>query len=124
MIVKETPHALSFLDVGPLADAHLLLIPKPHYARLDEMPVDDLIQTTGLLPMLSRAVMQVSGASAYNILQNNGQAAGQVVEHVHFHIIPRRQEDGLGYRWSSGKYETGKGEQLQQDLIGILASMA
>ena len=124
MIVKETPHALAFLDVGPLADAHLLLIPKQHFARLDEMPADDLSQTTGLLPMLSRAVMQVSGANAYNVLQNNGQAAGQVVEHVHFHIIPRRQEDGLGYRWLSGKYESGSGEQLQQDLIRILASMA
>ena len=120
MIVKDTPYALSFMDVGPLADAHLLLIPKQHYVRLDEMPVDDLVQTTSLLPMLTRAVMQVSGASAYNILQNNGAVSGQAVLHVHFHIIPRHSADGLGYRWNAGQYEPGRDKQIHESILAAL----
>ncbi|HVK73695.1 MAG TPA: HIT domain-containing protein, partial [Kofleriaceae bacterium] len=56
-----------------------------------------------VLPRIARAVMQASGATAYNVLQNNGSAAHQAVHHVHFHVIPKLGSDGLGLVWKPGK---------------------
>ena len=116
----ETEHALAFLDIAPLADSHVLLISKQHYARLNELPAAELAEITRHLPRLSRAVQAVSGCDAQNILQNNGAIAGQAVDHLHFHIIPRREGDGLGYRWLPKKYEPGRAEQLHEQLLQSL----
>ena len=120
--VVDTPHARAFLDIGPLAESHLLVIPKHHYARLDEMPEQEVSELAKLLPRLSRAVRTVSGADGYNILQNNGQVAGQVVQHVHFHIIPRVAGDELGYRWLPQEYSPGRAEQVQNQILQALKS--
>ncbi len=117
MSVLETKSVLAFMDIGPLAEAHLLVIPKRHYARLDEMPEQAVRDLTALLPRLASAVVEVTEAEGYNILQNNGQVAGQVVEHVHFHVIPRKQGDGLGYRWPSGSYEPGRADEIHGRLL-------
>ncbi len=119
--VAETPHGLAFLDRGPLAEGHTLVIPKDHYRRLQEVPDEVLSAVVGLLPRVARAVLQVTQAPAYNILQNNGAQAGQVVEHVHFHIIPRRADDGLGFRWPAEPYPPGRGEWVQQQLLRSLS---
>ncbi len=124
LIVMDTRHALAFLDIGPLAEAHTLLIPKAHYARLHEVPEQELSQLTGLLPTLARAVMQVTGSQDYNILQNNGRVAGQAVDHVHFHIIPRVVDDGLGYRWTPQQYEQGRAEELHNQMLRALRPTA
>jgi diadenosine tetraphosphate (Ap4A) HIT family hydrolase len=65
------------------------------------------------LPTLGGALMEVTGTKDFNVLQNNGRAAGQVVPHVHFHLIPRDPGDDLGYRWNAGKYASGRDAQLQ-----------
>lgn len=100
--LHEDDRLLAFLDIGPLSTGHALVIPKDHYERLEQMPADLAAACGGLLPALARAILKQTGAPAYNILQNNGAIAGQVVPHVHFHIIPRAAEDGLGYRWNPG----------------------
>ena len=120
MSVLETESALAFLDIGPLAEAHLLVIPKCHYARLDEIPEQEVRDLTALLPRLARAVVKVTAAEGYNILQNNGQVAGQAVEHVHFHIIPRKEGDGLGYRWPAKDYEPGRADEIHSRLLQAL----
>jgi len=116
MKVHEDEVCLSFLDVGPLADGHLLVIPKEHHDRLDTMSPELVGQVTGVLPSLARAVVQVTGAEGYNVLQNNGPVAGQAVGHVHFHIIPRQADDGLGYRWNAGAYPPGRAEHLHEAI--------
>ena len=115
--VYEDDQAFAFLDIGPLAEGHLLVIPKRHYHRLEDMDPDAVAAVARLLPRLSRAVIQVTGCPAYNVLQNNGKEAGQEVGHVHFHIIPRTAADGLGYRWNAGKYAPGRAEELHQQMI-------
>lgn len=120
--VLETKSALAFMDIGPLAEAHLLVIPKRHYARLDQMPDQEVRDLTALLPRLARVVVKVTEAEGYNILQNNGQVAGQAVGHVHFHIIPRKQGDALGYRWPSGSYEPGRADEIHRRLLQALKS--
>lgn len=99
-VVYADGDALAFLDVNPLADGHTLLIPKEHHATLDVTPMDVLTRTLHALPKVAAAVAAVTGAEGFNILQNNGRAAGQVVDHIHFHIIPRTASDGLGFRWN------------------------
>lgn len=120
--VFEDDAALAFVDIGPLAEGHLLVIPKRHCERLEEMSGEEVGRITGHLPRLARAVLQVTGAAAYNVLQNNGRESGQEVPHVHFHIIPRAEADGLGYRWNASKYPAGRGEEIQRRLMAALQS--
>lgn len=120
-VVLETPEALAFLDVAPLSDGHTLLVPKQHYVTLHNMPASDLKALTGQLSRLAAAVVRATGVSAYNILQNNGRPAGQVVEHVHFHIIPRTPGDDLGYRWNAKQYDEGKAEELRRRIQSSLS---
>ncbi len=118
--VLTTEAARAFLDVGPLADGHLLLIPTEHYERLEEMPTEVAAEVCGLLPRLGRALLQVTGSPGYNVLQNNGAVAGQVVPHVHFHLIPRVEGDGLGYRWLPQSYREGRAEALHREFQAVL----
>ncbi len=120
--VFENDHVLAFLDIGPLAEGHLLVIPREHYTRLEQMPPDLLACLARCLPDLARAVLAVTGAPGYNLLQNNGRAAGQVVGHVHFHIIPRNEGDGLGYRWNASSYPPGRAGELQRRIRDALAA--
>lgn len=122
MNVWETEEALAFLDIGPLAEGHLLVIPKPHYARLGDIPGAVLSRVVALLPKLAGAVREVTGATGHNILQNDGRVAGQAVDHVHFHIIPRREGDGLGYRWLAGEYAADRARTIQEQLLQALKS--
>jgi histidine triad (HIT) family protein len=85
--VYEDEHVLAFLDIGPLAPGHLLLIPKTEYRTLDQVPPETAAALGAALPKLVAAVQQATGSAGVNILQNNGQVAGQEVLHVHFHII-------------------------------------
>jgi histidine triad (HIT) family protein len=119
--VYEDEHVLAFLDIGPLAPGHLLLIPKTEYRTLDQVPPDTAAALGAALPKLVAAVQQATGSAGVNILQNNGQVAGQEVLHVHFHIIPRAEGDGLGYRWQPKSYAEGKAEQMRDKLIALLA---
>ena len=86
----EDEHVLAFLDVGPLSQGHTLVIPKGHYKTVDVMP-DEVAAAVGrCLPKLSTAILKATGSTDWNLLQNNGEPAGQEVLHAHFHIIPRK----------------------------------
>lgn len=101
--VYEDEHVLAFLDIAPLAPGHTLVIPKQRKAYVHELDDDHAAAIGRVLPRLARAVMAASGASTYNILQNNGRGAHQAVFHVHFHIIPKLDDGrGLGIGWQPG----------------------
>lgn len=118
--VYEDEQILAFLDIGPLAEGHLLVIPKEHAERLDEMNPEVAADLARQLPRLARSVVQVTGAAGYNLLQNNGRVSGQEVLHIHFHIIPRAEGDGLGYRWPASSYAAGRGEALCREMKSVL----
>ena len=107
--VYEDDHVLAFLDINPLSRGHVLVIPKERKAFLHELSDDQAAAIGRVLPRLARAVMQVSGSSDYNVLQNNGAPAHQAVFHVHFHIIPKTTEGGLGVGWKVSSLEDGEG---------------
>jgi len=110
--VLSDDHALAFLDIGPLAEGHLLLIPRSHVETLDELPADEAAAVLRHLPALARAVRRATGCEGYNVLQNNGRVAHQVVPHVHFHVIPRNAGDAFGFNWPAGSYPEGRLAEL------------
>ena len=94
--VFETAHALAILDAFPMAPGHALLLPKAlGYTDVTDMPKDQAALVLRELPRLCAAVAAATGADGVNVAQNNGAAAGQVVMHPHFHVIPRFAGDKL-----------------------------
>ena len=92
----ETEHALAILDAFPMCPGHSLLLPKADgYATIMDMPEAAAADLLRELPRLARAVAAATGCEGVNVVQNNGAAAGQAVFHVHFHVIPRIEGDGL-----------------------------
>lgn len=118
--VHEDEVCLAFMDIGPLADGHTLIIPKKHYAFLMEMPADEAAHIGGLLPKLAAAVKSAMDVPGLNVLQNNGRVAGQAVDHVHFHLIPRVPDDRLGYRWPAGEADL---DELRSQAEAIRARL-
>jgi histidine triad (HIT) family protein len=106
--VYEDEHVLAFLDVGPLSKGHTLVIPKERKAFLHELSDASAAALGRALPRVARAVRAATGCEHYNVLQNNGAPAHQAVFHVHFHVIPKVGDTGLGIGWPSGSLEDGE----------------
>lgn len=106
--VYEDEHVLAFLDINPLSAGHTLVIPKEPAETLDMLSDEASAAIGRVLPRISRAVLQATGATAFNVLQNNGRGAHQAVFHVHFHIIPKMPGGaGLGVGWNPGPLNDG-----------------
>jgi histidine triad (HIT) family protein len=114
--IYEDDDVLSFLDIGPLSDGHTLVIPKQHFERLHDCPAELLGRVCSRLGIIAKAVNVAMGSDGYNVLCNNSRAAGQLVDHVHFHIVPRNTGDGIFNRWPAYKYEEGKIEKLAEKI--------
>jgi histidine triad (HIT) family protein len=111
--VFENDHVLAFLDITPLSEGHTLVVPKRQVERLEELSSEEVSEIARQLGGIAKRVLAATGATDYNLLQNNGKLSGQEVPHVHFHIIPRRAGDGLGYRWNA--------QPADQDELAALA---
>ena len=119
--VYEDERVLAFLDVGPLSPGHTLVVPKEAAATLDQLSDESAAAIGRVLPRLCRAVMKATGAAAYNVLQNNGAAAHQAVFHVHFHIIPKLDDAGLGIVWRAGALDGTRGRELAGRIASLIA---
>jgi histidine triad (HIT) family protein len=105
--VFEDDVVLAFLDIGPISDGHTLVVPKQHFEKLHDCDAGLLSQVGSRLGKIAGAVAAGMSCDGYNVLCNNGRAAGQLVEHLHFHIIPRNLGDGIFERWPAYKYKQG-----------------
>ncbi|NNJ71020.1 MAG: HIT family protein [Kiritimatiellales bacterium] len=104
-IIHEDDDVLVFMDIGPIIKGHALVIPKKHCDPVGETP-DDLIAKLHITAKrIAQAQMNGLGADGVNIMQNNGKAAGQEVEHIHVHVIPRFDKDGHHWNWNAKKYD-------------------
>jgi histidine triad (HIT) family protein len=120
--VYEDERVLAFLDISPLSVGHTLVIPKEAVATLDQLSDEAAAALGRVLPRIARAVMAVSGAPAYNVLQNNGLLAHQAVPHVHFHVIPRFPDgSGLGVGWPARSLDAAEGKRLAGAIATELA---
>lgn len=123
LIIHEDESVVAFLDINPLAEGHLLIIPREHYAEVVDMPPAQYSALSSSVPTLGRALIKVTGAEGFNVLVNNGLVSGQVVPHVHCHLIPRRPLDELGYRWNAGQYAGGRDAELAAGYRKALAEL-
>ena len=90
---------LVLMDRYPITEGHTLVIPKKHYDNLLFMPCREVGKLYSLVPIIARAVISAVNADGFNVGQNNGKAANQIVPHVHVHIIPRFSDDSQNGRW-------------------------
>lgn len=104
------------LDASPAAKGHALIIPKEHYANLYELDDELAAKVLVLAKKMITKLTDVLGCDGYNIVQNNGEAAGQTVFHFHLHMIPRYKDDGVGIGWKMG-------ELVDEDKEELLAKM-
>jgi histidine triad (HIT) family protein len=104
------------LDNGPATKGHALVLPKEHYADLFEIPEDVLAGATKVAKKMALTMKDKLGCDGLNLVQNNGEAAGQTVMHFHLHIIPRYNDDGQHILWQP---TSPSAEELQEvrDLI-------
>ncbi len=123
--VYEDDRVFAFLDINPLSRGHTLVIPKEPAATLDQLSDESAAALGRALPRVCRAVMKATGASAYNVLQNNGAAAHQAVFHVHFHVIPKESGGaGLGIGWNASRLEASAGADLAARIAAAMASQS
>ncbi|KAL3491575.1 HIT-like domain-containing protein [Aspergillus germanicus] len=109
----ESDKVFAFLDIQPLSRGHALVIPKYHGEKLTDIPDDYLSE---VLPV-AKKIAQATNAGDYNILQNNGSIAHQVVPHVHFHMIPKPNEtEGLGIGWPTQETDMDKLKALYEEV--------
>src|SRR5262245_51597914 len=94
-ICHEDADAIAFMDIQPVNNGHVLVVPRDHYESLLDVPQELGIHLFKITMRLASAVTAVSGCQDLNIVVNSGPAAGQDEPHFHVHIIPRRHEDGF-----------------------------
>jgi histidine triad (HIT) family protein len=115
--VYEDDQVLAFLDLNPLSEGHTLVIPKEEVATVDQLSDESAAAVGRVLPRISRAVLAATGATEFNILQNNGPGAHQAVFHVHFHIIPKRADGkGLGVGWKPTNLDAAAAAELAKKI--------
>ena len=119
--VYEDDKVLAFLDINPLSRGHTLVIPKEPAVTIDQLSDDSAAAIGRVLPRISCAVLRATGATAFNILQNNGPGAHQAVMYVHFHIIPKYADDsGLGIGWPARQLNAAEGQRLAAAIAGYV----
>jgi len=114
--VAESGLAYAFLDIGPISKGHTLVIPKDHYVTLDDMPAEVAAAVHELAARIGPVLQKAVGAEGLNVLQNNGRVAGQVVMHVHVHLIPRWSDDGLKWPWPAGQADPDELQRIADSV--------
>ena len=115
-VIYEDDDFTVILDAGPANRGHSLIIPKEHYANIYEIPGDTAGKAFILAKKLAAHMTDKLKCDGFNIVQNNGEAAGQTVFHFHMHLIPRFKGDGAMIQWKPGK----PSDEEQKELRNLL----
>lgn len=113
--VYETDEVLAFLDINPVHPGHTLVVPKKHYANIEETPAEVLCQVISAVKKVGLALKTGLNYPGYNVTENNDPVAGQQIAHLHFHVIPRLEGDGLKL-WPQRQYGAGEIEGVAKKL--------
>lgn len=106
------------LDLGPATKGHALILPKDHYANLYELPEDTAAGTMKLAKKMAVCMTEKLHADGFNLVQNNGETAGQTVMHFHLHLIPRYENDGQHILWKPGTATQEELEAIKNQITG------
>ncbi|MCR5033319.1 MAG: HIT family protein [Lachnospiraceae bacterium] len=104
------------LDLGPATRGHALILPKDHYANLYELPDEVAAEAMKLAKKMAIRMKERLGADGFNLVQNNGETAGQTVMHFHLHLIPRYENDGQHILWNPGESTPEELEEIKDQI--------
>lgn len=110
--ILEDNEFIAFLDINPAAKGHSLVVPKKHVESFLDLPSSELQALFSHVQSICRVLKKDFGSDGFNLVVNNDKSAGQLVPHVHVHIIPRRNEDGVNLKWPRAKYGEGEAERI------------
>lgn len=113
--VYENDQVLAFLDITPINPGHILIAPKEHYQNLLDLPLEIAGQMLAVIKKIAPAVLKGTGAIAFNLGLNNGRGAGQAVDHVHWHLMPRFAGDGHEL-WQGKEYQDGQAKEVVEKI--------
>ena len=113
--VYEDDHTVAFLDLYPSSKGHTLVVPKKHCANFISADSECIQSVLSVAQKVARAVLAATVADGCNVTTNNGEAAGQSVLHLHWHIIPRFEGDGLAM-WPQAPYTDGEAEKIAEKI--------
>ena len=115
--VYEDDFVYAFLDINPLSRGHTLVIPKENSPTMDTLSVSAASFLGSVLPKICRAIMKATDAKDYNIIQKNGESAGQTVPHLHFHIIPRYSDSIHSFLWNPNPIDHSDATKLSKLIL-------
>lgn len=121
-VVYRDDEFMAFLDIRPINRGHVLLIPLEHAEKLTDLPDNVLAAELPLARRIVSAVLEVTGATDFNLFNTNGVEAGQEVFHHHLHIIPRHAGDGLKFTLDPVSYGEGEAAGLADDIGQAMTS--
>ncbi len=105
------------LDLGPATKGHALILPKEHAANLYELPDEIASKTLVLAKRMATQMTEKLNCDGFNLVQNNGETAGQTVHHFHMHLIPRYEEDGQVINWVPGEPSQEELEAIRKQIV-------
>ena len=105
------------LDLGPAAKGHALILPKEHAENLYDLPEGTAAAAMVLAQRMARIMQKKLQCDGLNLVQNNGEAAGQTVHHFHLHLIPRYIDDGQSINWKPGKPTQEELEAIRKLIV-------
>lgn len=117
--IYENDSLIAFLDIAPLNPGHTLIVPKKHFERISETPESILFEIMKAVKKIAPAILRAVSADAFNLGLNDGKIAGQLVPHVHMHIMPRLESDGFKH-WQGKKYADGEAEKVAGRIKSLL----
>lgn len=125
-IVLETGLIAAFPSNMPIVDGHLLICPKRHVMNIDELKDEELIGIKDAIIVLKGALKKSLGAEGFNVAWNDGSVAGQVVNHMHVHLLPRKKGDKGSYGYDPRKflYRPGGRETISESELAKVAAIA
>ena len=119
--VYEDSESIAIMDISPIIKGHTLVIPKDHYDLITETPDAVLQHLVTIVRKIAAAQTKGLRAPGVNVTQANGVSAGQVVPHIHFHVIPRFDDDGHSWNWHADEY--GSPDEMEQVADTIRQSL-
>ena len=118
--VYEDEYLRAIMDAAPANKGHIIILPKSHAANIYELDDEYVSRAFVLAKKLAVALKKLTGYDGVNILQNNGEAAGQTVFHFHVHVIPRFKNDDCTIVWRPTSYEDGEASEVAKKIAELL----
>jgi histidine triad (HIT) family protein len=118
--VYEDGDFRAIMDASPANKGHVIILPKNHAADIFSIDPETAGKAVKVAKKIAVALKQVTGCDGVNILQNNGEAAGQTVFHYHVHVIPRFKNDTVNVNWKQGEYTEGEAAEFAKKISSAI----